>query len=113
MLRSRIHECTISLRFLGIILTLQTSFKPLLLGGGGGGLNPLVEVTVNSKEENSEDFCFNYVQEFGLWELALSWRVGVLPSLAGEEWPGRYDLYCDRLSVLCTICLGRGCSAAS
>ncbi len=24
---------------------------------------------------------------------------GVLPSLAGEEWPGRYDLYCDRLSV--------------
>ncbi len=24
-------------------------------------------VTVNSKEENSQDFCPNYVQEFGLW----------------------------------------------
>ncbi len=51
-IRSRIHEHTISLRFLGIILrviifevsiytmfTLQTSFKLLLLkeGGGGGG----------------------------------------------------------------------------
>ncbi len=23
-------------------------------------------MTVNSKEENSEDFCFNYVQEIGL-----------------------------------------------
>ncbi len=22
---------------------------------------------MNSKEENSEDFCLNYVQEFGLW----------------------------------------------
>ncbi len=58
---SRIHERTISLRFLGIIfrvlrldvsvynvnvyITNQTSFKPLLLGGGG--------VNVNSKEENS------------------------------------------------------------
>ena len=25
-----------------------------------------VEVTVNSKEENSQDFCPHYVQEFGL-----------------------------------------------
>ncbi len=24
-------------------------------------------MTVNSKEENSQDFCPNYVQEFGLW----------------------------------------------
>ncbi len=24
-------------------------------------------MTVNSKEENSEDFCPNYDQEFGLW----------------------------------------------
>ncbi len=36
-------------------------------GGGGGGLNPLEEVTVNCKEQNSEDFCPNYIQEFGLW----------------------------------------------
>jgi len=26
-----------------------------------------VEVTVNSREENSEDFCLDFVQEFGLW----------------------------------------------
>ncbi len=37
------------------MFTLQTSF------------NPLVEVAVKSKEENSEDFCSSYVQEFGLW----------------------------------------------
>jgi len=47
---SRIHERTISLRFLGIILkflglevsinyvTLQSSFKPFLLKGEGGGV---------------------------------------------------------------------------
>ncbi len=41
---------------------LQTTFAQ-----GDGEQNPLVEVTVNSKEENSEDFCPNYVQEFGFW----------------------------------------------
>ncbi len=63
--RSRIHECTISLRFLGIILRVlrlevypyNVCFIPLF---------SLVEVTVN-KEENSSDFCPNYVQEFGIW----------------------------------------------
>jgi hypothetical protein len=39
------------------MFTLQTSFNPLLLGGGGGGggggLKLLVEVTLNSKEENA------------------------------------------------------------
>jgi hypothetical protein len=34
------------------MFALQTSFIPLLLKGGGG-INLLVEVTVNSKEENS------------------------------------------------------------
>jgi hypothetical protein len=29
--------------------------------------NLLVEVTVNGKEENSQDFRPNYVNEFGLW----------------------------------------------
>ncbi len=49
--------------------TLQTSFKPLLITGGkkvkyvSRGVS---QVTVNSTEENSEDFCPNYVQEFGL-----------------------------------------------
>ncbi len=60
------HERTISLKFLGIILRvlrlevsvystmlfiLKTSFKSILLKGGGGGA--LEEVTVNSKEEKS------------------------------------------------------------
>jgi hypothetical protein len=62
--RSGIHERTISLRFLGIIwrflrlevsiynVSLQTSFKPLLLKGGGGGkIRYIVEVTMKSKEE--------------------------------------------------------------
>ncbi len=35
---------------------LQTSFKPLLLKGGRGGSRQLVDVTVNSTEENSQDF---------------------------------------------------------
>jgi hypothetical protein len=50
------------------MFTFQTSFKLLLLKGRGGGGRkvPLVEVTVNSKEENSLGFCPNYVQEFGL-----------------------------------------------
>jgi hypothetical protein len=26
-----------------------------------------VDETVNSKEENSKDFCLDFVQEFGLW----------------------------------------------
>jgi hypothetical protein len=59
---SRIYESTFLLSFLGKILrvirldvsvynvTLQTSFKPILLGGRGGGVNSLVEVAVNSKE---------------------------------------------------------------
>jgi hypothetical protein len=34
----------------------------------GGGLKSVVEMTVN-KEQNSKDFCPNYVQEFGLWTL--------------------------------------------
>ncbi len=41
------------------MFTLQTSFKPLLPRGGGGvgGEIPgFVEVTVNSKKENSKDF---------------------------------------------------------
>jgi hypothetical protein len=51
------------------MFTLQTSFKPLLLKGCDQ--DSLVEVTVNSKEENSEDFCPYYVQEFGLCTLSL------------------------------------------
>jgi hypothetical protein len=49
------------------MFTLQPVSSDFFLGGGGGWWsNPSVEVTVNGKEENSEDFCPNYVQEFGL-----------------------------------------------
>jgi hypothetical protein len=47
------------------IFTLQISFKPFLLKEEGEQ-NSFVEVTVNSKEENSKDFDHNYVLEFGL-----------------------------------------------
>ncbi len=33
---------------------------------GEGGVNQLVEVTVNSKKENTYDFCSSYIQAFGL-----------------------------------------------
>jgi hypothetical protein len=75
---SRIHERTISFKFLGIILKVlrlevsvynvyitNYSFKKIFLKRGGVGLKSVVEVTVNNKEENSEYFCPNYVHEFG------------------------------------------------
>ncbi len=77
----------ISLRFLNIILrvlrlevsvhtmfTLQPSFEPILPKGGRG----VVEVTVNSNEENSDNFCNfcpNYVQEFGLCSCSTAWAL--------------------------------------
>jgi hypothetical protein len=65
-----------SLRFLGIILRvlrlevsvynvyITNKFQTAFFWEGGGG----VEVTVNIKEENSENFSPNNVQEFGLCE---------------------------------------------
>ncbi len=86
---NRIHERTVSLSFLGIILrvlrldvlsimfTLQTSFRPLLFEWGRW-VKSVVGVTVNSKEENSEDFCPNYVQEFGLWTLTQAVNISLV-----------------------------------
>ncbi len=55
--------------------------------------------------------------EFVYREVALH---GILPSLAGGEWPGRCDLYCagrtERSSLewpTCNVCLGRSCSTPS
>ncbi len=60
------------------MFTLQTNFKLLWLEGVGDG-NRLVEVTVNSMEENSEDFCLIYVQEFGFWKQSLIAAITPLP----------------------------------
>jgi hypothetical protein len=47
-------ESSQNLRLPYTMFTLQTSFKTLLLKGGGGGVKSVsIEVTVNSKEENS------------------------------------------------------------
>ncbi len=71
---SRIHK-RISLRFLGIILrvlrlevsvnnvNINNQFQTTFAHVGGGGVKSLVEVTVNSNEDN--------VQEFDLYSLEL------------------------------------------
>jgi hypothetical protein len=75
------------------MFTLQTSFKPLLLnGGGGGGYNLLVKVTVNSKEENSSDFCPNNVQEFGLSALFIYVHMCI-------NWSGHCPFFPDELEI--------------
>jgi hypothetical protein len=40
----------------------------------GGEYSPLEEVTLNSKEKKSYDFCPNYVQEFGLSTVYIQMR---------------------------------------
>ncbi len=42
------------------------TLKPFLVGGGGGDVKSVSRGAVNSMEENSEDFCPIYFQEFGL-----------------------------------------------
>jgi hypothetical protein len=51
--------------------------------GGGCVLNLLLEVTV--KEENSQDFCPNYVQEFGLGIVEVAQTGQPLPYVSGVE----------------------------
>ncbi len=81
--------------FLGVILKvlrLEVSalqylhYKPVsnhFFSGGGGGdrsrIRQSVQVIVNSKEENPEDFCLNYSQEFGLWSVLISLVVACPP----------------------------------
>jgi hypothetical protein len=60
-------------------------------------------VTVNSKEENSRDFCSNYVQEFGLWKV-LNYQY--LRDV-GRDVMLWWDLFCIcstvELASLCTL----------
>jgi hypothetical protein len=81
--RSRIHERTILLRFLGIIVRvlkhevsvhnvyITSQFQKPLLLKGGVGVKSISRDDCECKGENSEDFCPNYVQEFGLRSLGI------------------------------------------
>jgi hypothetical protein len=57
----RVFRLEVLLYHVYITNPLQTTFAQ-----GRGGVKYISKVTVNSKEENSEDFCPNHVQEFGL-----------------------------------------------
>ncbi len=66
--RSRIHERAVLLGLRAIILrvrTLEVSIYNVCITNQFQTTVALV-VAVNSKEENSQDFCPNYFQEFGL-----------------------------------------------
>ncbi len=67
------------------MFTLQTTFKPLLLGGGVGAGDPLLEVNVKSKEENSQDFGPNYVQEFCLCTICTVCTVYTVKVMHDDE----------------------------
>ncbi len=89
--------------------------------GVGGGGNPLVEVTVNSKEEISSDFCLNYVKEFSLWTVCLTgqrmvenvwwkcktnvWICWTKKIYRRSDWSGRlYTFYCRlTFNFICTL----------
>jgi hypothetical protein len=43
-----------------------------------------VDVTLNSKEENSQDFCLDFVQEFGLWMKCILWPLTCLALPSGS-----------------------------
>ncbi len=79
------------MRFAFTKFTLQTSFKTLLLGGRGL-VKSVVEVTVDSKEGNSEDFSPNCVQEFGL---CIAWRE------AGGGGRSSFESNMIRLEISC------------
>ncbi len=114
---SRIHERTISLRFLGIILIVlrlevsvynvytTNQFQTTFVQGGG---DPLVEVTVNS-EENSEDFCPNFVQEFGLCSTLLprGFRIYGFPFFQSAIGKLKYVIAYAYRYALCTVCSPR------
>jgi hypothetical protein len=56
-----------------------------LLGGGVGAGDPLLEVNVKSKEENSQDFGPNYVQEFCLCTICTVCTVYTVKVMHDDE----------------------------
>jgi len=106
--RSQIHESSISLRFLGIILSvlrlkvfvynvyIKKKFQPFFARRGGGSKIRASKVTVNSKAENSlVFFCPNYVRP----------RIRLLDSVEWR-WPG--GLYFGPKLSYCIVLLFSG-----
>jgi hypothetical protein len=81
-------------------------YKPVLnhFCSGWVGVNPLVEVTVNSKEEISLDFCPNHVQEFGLCTLPA--QPSPFPSFYPHTYTHSHIMMIWVQSLTTSICLG-------
>jgi hypothetical protein len=62
---------------------------------------------MNSKVENSEDFCPNYVQEFGLLSAAtVAVSAGAAPSMEYQDQLNDthcYGISCPHYSVVCIL----------
>ncbi len=116
---SRIHERTILLRFLGIILRVSVwILEPQGKGCGFlSGFPPFsftmysnwtvetvrgcvslkkyksqgkaVELTLNSNEENFEDFCLDFVQEFGLCMEVEEYLLALLRFEENKAWDSK------------------------
>ncbi len=44
----------------------------------------VAEVTVNNKEEKSEDFCLDFVQEFGVWKMCAACKLPMVDFNPGK-----------------------------
>jgi hypothetical protein len=72
----------------------QTTFAQE--GGEGGGWSKIRKETVSSKEENSQDFCPNYVQEFGLSDRIK--MCGIILLSKTRKTPRYFMYYCKIIS---------------
>ncbi len=102
--QSRIHERTISLRFLGIILrvlilevcvyNVYVHYKPVsnhFCSRGRRSKKSVVEVTMNSKEKS---FCPNCVQEFG-FRIQCTWfSVQYMCTCTGSSYGSYASVVC-------------------
>jgi hypothetical protein len=64
---------------------ITNQFQTIFSQVSGGSKIPLAEVTVNSKDENSQDFCPNYVQGFGLRRQSMDYGALSQPTQGGKH----------------------------